>query len=69
MIQIWLEKLIDIIRVKNINLHGLHLYFSTVEGLIWENIFFKFFQNYFSMKKDDVTTCDVACLHVEVVHH
>jgi hypothetical protein len=28
------------IRDKNINLHGLHIYFSTVEGLIWENIFF-----------------------------
>jgi hypothetical protein len=35
-----MEKLIDIIRDKNINLHGLYIYFSTVEGLIWKNILF-----------------------------
>jgi hypothetical protein len=29
-----MEKLIDIIRDKNINLHRLHLYFYIVEGLI-----------------------------------
>jgi hypothetical protein len=29
-----MEKLIDIIRDKNINLHGLHLYFSIVDRLI-----------------------------------
>jgi hypothetical protein len=29
-----MEKLIDIIRDKYINLHRLHLYFSAVEGLI-----------------------------------
>jgi hypothetical protein len=29
-----MEKLIDIIMNKNINLHGLHFYFSTVDGLI-----------------------------------
>jgi hypothetical protein len=31
-----MEKLTDIIGDKNINLHGLYLYFGT----IWENIFF-----------------------------
>jgi hypothetical protein len=53
LIQIWLErkKLIDIIRNKNINLHGLNLYFSTFEGLIWKTIFFYSFLNYFSMEK------------------
>jgi hypothetical protein len=35
-----MEKRIDIIRDKNINLHGLRLYFSIVEGVILENIFF-----------------------------
>jgi hypothetical protein len=35
-----MRKIIDIIRDKNINLHELHLYFSTIEGLIWKNIFF-----------------------------
>jgi hypothetical protein len=33
-------KLIDIIRDKNINLHRLSFYFSTVGGLVWKNIFF-----------------------------
>jgi hypothetical protein len=34
------QKLIDIIRGKNINLHGLHFNFSTVEWLIWKYIYF-----------------------------
>jgi hypothetical protein len=29
-----IEKSIDIIRDKNVNLHGLHLYICTVDGLI-----------------------------------
>jgi hypothetical protein len=32
-------KIIDIIRDKNINLYGLHLYFSTIERLVWKYIF------------------------------
>jgi hypothetical protein len=31
-----MEKIIDIIRDQNIILHGLHLYFSIVERLIWK---------------------------------
>jgi hypothetical protein len=30
----------NMIRDKNINLHELHLYFSTAKELIWENIYF-----------------------------
>jgi hypothetical protein len=43
-----IEKLIDIIRDKNINLYGLHLYFSTVEGLILKNIFLEFSELFFN---------------------
>jgi hypothetical protein len=35
-----MKKLIDIIRDKNINLYGLHLYFYSIEGIIWKGIFF-----------------------------
>jgi hypothetical protein len=35
-----IEKLIYIIRDKNINLYGLYLYFSTIEEMIWKYIFF-----------------------------
>jgi hypothetical protein len=35
-----MEKLTDLIMDQNINLHELNLYFSTIDGLIWENIFF-----------------------------
>jgi hypothetical protein len=34
------KNLINVIIDKNINLDGLYLYFSTVEGLIWKDIFF-----------------------------
>jgi hypothetical protein len=34
-----MEKLIDIIMKKNINLYGPNLYFSTIEGLIWKMYF------------------------------
>jgi hypothetical protein len=37
-----MEKLIDIIRDKNINLNGLHLYFPTVKRLIWKIYFLEF---------------------------
>jgi hypothetical protein len=40
-------KLIDIIRDKNINLYGLHLYFSIVERLIWKKIL-KFSELFFN---------------------
>jgi hypothetical protein len=46
-----MEKLTDIIRYKNINLHGLHLYFSTVKWLIWENIFSRVFKIIFQWRK------------------
>jgi hypothetical protein len=35
-----MKNLTCIIRDKNINLNELCLYFSTVEGLIWEYIYF-----------------------------
>jgi hypothetical protein len=45
-----MEKLIDIIR-ENINLHGLHLYFSRVEGLIWKkNIILEFLEIFFNKR-------------------
>jgi hypothetical protein len=56
------KKLINIIRDKNINLHGLYLYFSIIKGLIWKKILE--FLELFSMGKGDVT-----CLHVERTHH
>jgi hypothetical protein len=39
-----MEKLIDINMDKNINLHRLHLYFSTVDGLIQKIYFSKVFK-------------------------
>jgi hypothetical protein len=39
-----MEKIIDIFMDKNINLHGLHLYFSTVHGLIWKIYFSRVFR-------------------------
>jgi hypothetical protein len=43
-----IKKLIDIIRDKNINLYGLHVYFSIAEGLIWKNIFLEFSELFFN---------------------
>jgi hypothetical protein len=42
-----IEKIIDIIR-ENINVHGLHLDFSTVEGLIWKIYFLEFLELFFN---------------------
>jgi hypothetical protein len=63
-----MEKIIDVIRDKNINLHWLHLYFSIAGGLIWKYIFSRVFK-LFLMEKGDVASCDVPCLHVEIIHH
>jgi hypothetical protein len=46
-----MEKLIYIIRDKKIIiLHILHLYFSIVDGLIWENIYFRVFRIIFQWR-------------------
>jgi hypothetical protein len=57
-----MKKIIDIIRHKNINLHGLHISFSTIEGLIWKNIFFRVFRIIFQWRK--VTWH--ACMLIEI---
>jgi hypothetical protein len=46
-----MKKLINIIKDKNINLYGLHLYFSTVVRLIWKNIFSIVFRIIFKLRK------------------
>jgi hypothetical protein len=46
-----IENLTYTIRDKNINLHELNLYFSTVEGLIWEKYFSRAFRIIFQWRK------------------
>jgi hypothetical protein len=46
-----MEKLIDIIRDKNINLHRLHPYFSTFEGLIWKIYFSRVLELFFNEER------------------
>jgi hypothetical protein len=46
-----MEKLIDILKDKNINLYALHLYLSIVDGLIWKNIFSRVFRIIFQWRK------------------
>jgi hypothetical protein len=46
-----IENLTYIIRDKNINLHELHLYFSTVDELIWEKYFSRVFKVIFQWRK------------------